>query len=200
MTLEHCYQQCDQLDTGCCGFALLSVVGDLLCVYYSQCGALGPAQDHNLVGFYSKGAAGPSPPPGPLPPPPPPPGPLPPPPPAPPTFECTFETDVNGGSPIVISVNRSAAPIGVDHFYMLSKVGFYNNSAFFRYAPGFVVQFGISGNGTLDDMCTCKPSPNLLLPAERLNNERPPRPRHAPRGQPAEALHAHTQERTRLTV
>ena len=156
MTLEHCYQQCDQLDTGCCGFALLSVVGDLLCVYYSQCGALGPAQDHNLVGFYSKGAAGPSPPPGPLPPPPPPPGPLPPPPPAPPTFECTFETDVNGGSPIVISVNRSAAPIGVDHFYMLSKVGFYNNSAFFRYAPGFVVQFGISGNGTLDDMCTCK--------------------------------------------
>ena len=50
MTLEHCYQQCDQLDTGCCGFALLSVVGDLLCVYYSQCGALGPAQDHNLVG------------------------------------------------------------------------------------------------------------------------------------------------------
>ena len=31
MTLEHCYQQCDQLDTGCCGFALLSVVGDLHC-------------------------------------------------------------------------------------------------------------------------------------------------------------------------
>ena len=70
-----------------------------------------------------------------------------PPPPAPESYEVTFETDVKA-SPrdIVVAVNRSLAPIGADNFYACVQDGFYNDSAFFRVVPGFVVQFGISGS------------------------------------------------------
>ncbi len=68
--------------------------------------------------------------------------------PAPESYEVTFETDVKAASPssIVVAVNRSLAPIGADNFYACVQDGFYNNSAFFRVVPGFVVQFGISGS------------------------------------------------------
>merc|ERR1711935_62872 len=35
---------------------------------------------------------------------------------------------------------------GADRFYALVTDGFFNNSAFFRVVPSFVVQFGISGS------------------------------------------------------
>ncbi len=66
---------------------------------------------------------------------------------APESYEVTFETDVKASpSEIVVAVNRSLAPIGADNFYACVKDGFYNDSAFFRVVPGFVVQFGISGS------------------------------------------------------
>ena len=44
-------------------------------------------------------------------------------------------------------VTRSLAPLGADRFYALVQDGFYNESALFRVLPGFVLQFGISGEG-----------------------------------------------------
>jgi hypothetical protein len=37
-------------------------------------------------------------------------------------------------------VTRSLSPLGADRFYALVKAGFYNNSAFFRVVPAFVIQ------------------------------------------------------------
>ena len=47
---------------------------------------------------------------------------------------------------IVVQVTRSWAPAGADRFYNLVKHGFYNGASFFRIVPGFVVQFGLSGD------------------------------------------------------
>jgi peptidyl-prolyl cis-trans isomerase A (cyclophilin A) len=44
----------------------------------------------------------------------------------------------------VVTVTRSWAPIGADRFYNLVRHHYYDNAAFFRVLPGFVVQFGIS--------------------------------------------------------
>ena len=46
----------------------------------------------------------------------------------------------------VVEVTREWAPIGADRFYNLVKRGYYNGCALFRVIPGFVVQFGISGD------------------------------------------------------
>lgn len=48
--------------------------------------------------------------------------------------------------PIVIDVRREWAPKGADRFYELVKEGYYTDIAFFRVVPGFVVQFGMSGD------------------------------------------------------
>jgi len=68
---------------------------------------------------------------------------------SPDTFTVRFDTDilVNGKeSPIVMEVTRAWAPLGADRFYSLVKDGFYNQAAFFRVVPDFVLQFGISGS------------------------------------------------------
>ena len=64
---------------------------------------------------------------------------------APDLFQVTFHTNIKGHSPIVVQVNRSWAPLGVDHFYELVQDKFYTENALFRYVPNFVLQFGISG-------------------------------------------------------
>lgn len=67
-------------------------------------------------------------------------------------WTVTFATTVVGangesqaGTNIVIKVFREWAPLGADHFYALVQDGFYNEAAFFRVVPNFVVQFGIAG-------------------------------------------------------
>ena len=47
---------------------------------------------------------------------------------------------------VVILVHRDWSPLGADHFYELVKMGFYNENAFFRCVPKFVVQWGMNGD------------------------------------------------------
>lgn len=63
--------------------------------------------------------------------------------PAPATYRVQMHTTKGD---VVILVHRDWSPLGADHFYELTKMGFYNGNAFFRAMPGFVVQWGINGN------------------------------------------------------
>ena len=58
-------------------------------------------------------------------------------------FKAKFETTVGS---FVIEVDRSWAPIGAQRFYELVKDKAYDDTAFFRVLPDFMVQFGIPGD------------------------------------------------------
>jgi peptidyl-prolyl cis-trans isomerase A (cyclophilin A) len=62
---------------------------------------------------------------------------------APASFRVRFET--TRGS-FVVAVTRAWAPVGADRFYNLVQAGFYDDAAFFRVVPGFVVQFGLNAD------------------------------------------------------
>jgi peptidyl-prolyl cis-trans isomerase A (cyclophilin A) len=62
---------------------------------------------------------------------------------APATFKARFDTSVG---PFVVEVHRDWAPKGADRFYNLVKYGYYDGARFFRVIPGFMVQFGINGD------------------------------------------------------
>ncbi|CAN5530371.1 hypothetical protein BH09MYX1_BH09MYX1_44800 [soil metagenome] len=62
---------------------------------------------------------------------------------APDTFRAKFETTKGD---VVFECTRSWAPNGVDRFYNLVKIGFFDDIALFRVAKGFVVQWGIHGD------------------------------------------------------
>jgi cyclophilin family peptidyl-prolyl cis-trans isomerase len=62
---------------------------------------------------------------------------------APDTFDVKFQTTAGD---FVVHVTRAWAPLGADRFYNLVKYGFYDDAAFFRVIPGFVVQFGLSAD------------------------------------------------------
>jgi len=46
----------------------------------------------------------------------------------------------------VVEATRALAPRGVDRFYRLVQIRFFDGAAFFRVVKGFVVQFGMRGN------------------------------------------------------
>jgi len=50
---------------------------------------------------------------------------------------------------VVIQVHRDWAPLGADRFRELVEAGYYSDVAYFRVLPGFVAQFGISGDPAL---------------------------------------------------
>jgi cyclophilin family peptidyl-prolyl cis-trans isomerase len=62
------------------------------------------------------------------------------------SFKTNAVLDGKEAPPIVMQVTRAWAPLGSDRFYSLVKDGFYNQAAFFRLVPDFVVQFGISAD------------------------------------------------------
>jgi peptidyl-prolyl cis-trans isomerase A (cyclophilin A) len=45
----------------------------------------------------------------------------------------------------VLEVHRDWSPKGADRFFNLVKLGFFDDTSFFRVIPGFMVQFGLSG-------------------------------------------------------
>ncbi len=61
---------------------------------------------------------------------------------APSTFRVKFETTQGA---FLVDVYRDWAPHGVDRFYNLVQIGFYNRCAFFRVTPQGA-QFGLSGD------------------------------------------------------
>ena len=62
---------------------------------------------------------------------------------APEVFLADFTTTQGD---FVVEAHRSWAPQGVDRFYNLVRLGFYDDTRFFRAIPDFMVQFGIPGN------------------------------------------------------
>jgi peptidyl-prolyl cis-trans isomerase A (cyclophilin A) len=62
---------------------------------------------------------------------------------APETFQARFTTTKGD---FVVEVHRSWAPNGADRFYNLVKMGFYDDTRFFRAIDGFMVQFGLPGD------------------------------------------------------
>lgn len=62
---------------------------------------------------------------------------------APDSFDVVMETSAG---PITLRSHRDWAPHGVDRFHRLVSEGFYDDVRFFRVVPGFVIQFGLSGD------------------------------------------------------
>jgi peptidyl-prolyl cis-trans isomerase A (cyclophilin A) len=50
---------------------------------------------------------------------------------------------------VVIVAHRDWSPLGVDRLHFLVRNGYYNGARFFRVVPGFVVQWGISGDSAV---------------------------------------------------
>lgn len=66
---------------------------------------------------------------------------------APESFFLTFHTSVPySDGKIILHLNRSLAPLGVDRLWELVQANYYAHNSFFRVLPGFVVQFGIAGD------------------------------------------------------
>ena len=66
---------------------------------------------------------------------------------APAIFKAKFSTTAGN---FVVEVHRDWAPLGADRFYNLVRNGYFTNAAFFRVVPGFVVQFGLSADPTVN--------------------------------------------------
>ena len=66
---------------------------------------------------------------------------------APDEFDVKF---VATNGEFIVHVTRAWAPQGADRFYNLVKHGFFTDAAFFRVVPGFIVQFGLSANPSVN--------------------------------------------------
>jgi peptidyl-prolyl cis-trans isomerase A (cyclophilin A) len=62
-------------------------------------------------------------------------------------FQVKIETSKGD---MVIEVHRAWAPIGVDHFHYLVRTGFFDQARFFRVPRGFIAQFGIAADPSVN--------------------------------------------------
>ncbi len=67
---------------------------------------------------------------------------------APESFRVQFETTEGN---FVVECHREWAPIGVDRFYNLVRIGFYEDVAFFRVIENFMAQFGLHGDPRVNE-------------------------------------------------
>lgn len=63
--------------------------------------------------------------------------------PSPSLWHARFETSQGD---FVVEVIREHAPIGVDRFYNLVRLGYYDDTRFHRVSEGYIVQFGLHGD------------------------------------------------------
>jgi len=68
---------------------------------------------------------------------------------SPETFRAKFATSKGD---FIIEVMRSWSPNGADRFYNLVKNGYYDDCRFFRVIDNFMVQFGINGDPSLNQV------------------------------------------------
>jgi peptidyl-prolyl cis-trans isomerase A (cyclophilin A) len=66
---------------------------------------------------------------------------------APAVFKAKFTTSKGD---FVIEVHREWSPNAADRFYNLVKLGFFDDERFFRTIDGFMVQFGLSGDPSVN--------------------------------------------------
>lgn len=59
------------------------------------------------------------------------------------SFQVQFETTRGR---FLMTAHRDWSPLAVDRLYQLVQLGYYDGTRFFRVVPGFVVQWGISGD------------------------------------------------------
>ena len=62
---------------------------------------------------------------------------------APDMYKAKFDTSAGV---FVVQVHRDWAPLGADRFYNMVKIGFFDNTRFYRVVPNFMVQWGFNGD------------------------------------------------------
>lgn len=73
---------------------------------------------------------------------------------APDVFKVQLETTKGN---VVLELRREWAPLGADRFYNMVQAGFFENVAFFRAIDGFMVQFGMSGEPSVQNAWNAYP-------------------------------------------
>ncbi|MGH7690906.1 MAG: peptidylprolyl isomerase, partial [Gemmatimonadaceae bacterium] len=76
---------------------------------------------------------------------------------APDSFQVEFQTS---RGPFTVAVTRALSPNGADRFYQLVTSGYFTDVRFFRVVPGFVAQFGMNGDPTVNAEWTAKTIPD----------------------------------------